>query len=122
MLATSQRVLGLEHPSTLTSMSNLASTLQAMGELATARELLGEALTAQRRVLGERHPGTTISAWNLFGTLDQLGDRDAAGGILKDHLMWLLRENPAELGADQREIQEYVATVLGGGPDPSAGE
>jgi len=103
-------------------MSNLASTLQAMGELATARELLGEALTAQRRVLGERHPDTTILAWNLFGTLDQLGDRDAAGGILKDHLMWLVRENPAELGADQRKIQGYVATVLGRGPDPSAGE
>ena len=54
----SRRVLGDEHPDTLTSMSNLAETLRAQGDLAGARALQERGAGGRRRVLGEEHPDT----------------------------------------------------------------
>jgi hypothetical protein len=54
-LAAQRRVLGDEHPNTLTSMNNLAATLGASGGRAGARELLEQTLAAQRRPLGDEH-------------------------------------------------------------------
>ena len=53
-LATLKRVLGAEHPQTLTSIHNLATTLQAEGGYSEAAKLCGQALEVRRRVLG-RH-------------------------------------------------------------------
>lgn len=69
-----QRVGGEEHPSTLASMSNLASTLKAMGDLAGARAMQQQVLEVRRRVLGEAHPDTLTSMNNLASTLFELGD------------------------------------------------
>jgi len=46
------RVLGPEHPDTLTSMGNLASSLKAGGDLAGARELQEQVVASLKRVLG----------------------------------------------------------------------
>ena len=59
-LAFRRRVLGPEHPSTLTSMNNLADTLRAEGDFAGARKLQEETLAIQRRVLGPEHSDTRI--------------------------------------------------------------
>ena len=48
-----RRVLGDEHPNTLTSMNNLAATLQELGDLEAARDLHQRTLDIFRRVLGE---------------------------------------------------------------------
>ncbi len=66
-----RRVLGEEHPHTLTSMNNLAATLSALGDASGARELDEEALSVRRRVLGEEHPDTLQSMNNLCVLLEE---------------------------------------------------
>ena len=103
MLDISRRVLGAEHPDTLTSMNNLAATLRAQGDLAGARGLQEQVLDLSRRVLGAEHPHTSVSAFNLFGTLLQANEPESARSLFAQHLAWLLERDPATLGADQRQ-------------------
>ncbi len=70
-LSVRRRVLGEDHPDTLTSMNNLANDLWALGDASGARELHEEALSIRRRVLGEEHPSTLSSLHNLCVTLDE---------------------------------------------------
>ena len=53
----SGRLLGDEHPDTLTSMNNLAVTLRAQGDLAGARRAPGAVLAASAPTAGRRAPG-----------------------------------------------------------------
>ncbi len=69
-----RRLLGAEHPATLTSMNNLASTLWAQGDLAGARELEEKVRDARSRLLGAEHPDTLTSMNNLASTLWAQGD------------------------------------------------
>ena len=55
VLAARRRLLGEEHPDTLTGMNNLASTLYAQGDLAGALRPLEEEQT-RAGLLGEEHP------------------------------------------------------------------
>jgi hypothetical protein len=50
------RVLGKDHPDTLTSRHNLAYAYHAAGDLSRAIPLFEQALTGNVRVLGENHP------------------------------------------------------------------
>jgi len=54
-------VLGEEHPSTLTSMANLASTYRNQGRWKEAEELDVRVMETSLRVLGEEHPSTLTS-------------------------------------------------------------
>jgi len=111
-LAIKRRVLGPEQPSTLTSMNDLAATLYQQTDLAGARRLWEETLAIQRRVLGPEHPYTSVSAWWLYLTLHDLGEQAAAQAVVERDLRWLLGRDPDVLGADQRQIREYVAQVV----------
>ena len=51
-----KRVLGQEHPSTLTSMANLASTFWSQGRWKEAEELEVQVMETSLRVLGQEHP------------------------------------------------------------------
>jgi hypothetical protein len=62
-------VLGEEHPSTLTSMANLASTYRNQGRWKEAEELFVQVMETRKRVLGEEHPSTMTSMNNLAFTL-----------------------------------------------------
>ena len=73
-LAFARRVLGDEHPATVSSMNNLAVTLRAQGDLPGSRELEEEALSTSRRVFGERDATTLMSMNNQGKTLRTLGD------------------------------------------------
>ena len=77
-LAGRRRVLGEDHPSTLTSASNLAADLRALGEIEAAWELDVDTLNRCRRVLGEDHPDTLRSASNLADDLCLLAEVPAA--------------------------------------------
>jgi len=55
-----KRVLGEEHPHTLTSMANLAATYRSQGQWKKAEEL--EVQVMQMRVLGEKHLDTPTMA------------------------------------------------------------
>ena len=86
MLAIRRRVLGPEHPDTLTSMNNLAETLRAQGDLAGARKLQEETLAICRRVLGPEHPDTLTSMNNLAMTLRAQGDLAGARKLQEETL------------------------------------
>jgi tetratricopeptide (TPR) repeat protein len=62
---TKKRVLGQEHPSTLTSMAHLASTYTNQGRWKEAEELKVQVMTTKKRVLGQEHPSTLSSMGNL---------------------------------------------------------
>ena len=53
-----RRILGEEHPDTLTSMANLAATYSDQGRTGEAAALQEEVLQKFRRILGEEHPDT----------------------------------------------------------------
>merc|ERR1712051_124619 len=56
-----RRILGLEHPSTLTTSLDLAATLHMKGDVMRAKRLLRDTLEAQRRTLGPQHPRTLMT-------------------------------------------------------------
>ncbi|MFN3078154.1 MAG: tetratricopeptide repeat protein, partial [Alphaproteobacteria bacterium] len=76
-----RRVLGEDHPDTLTSMNNLAVTLKDLEEHADARRLLEQVLAGRRRVLGDSHPHT-LDTFNVLADIaTALGDRDFAAKL-----------------------------------------
>jgi len=64
-LALRDRVLGKEHPDTLTSMNNLANTLSSQGKYAEAEQMHQETLVLREKVLGKEHPNTLESVYWL---------------------------------------------------------
>ena len=67
------KLLGEEHPSTLTSMNNLASTYRRQGRLQEAADLEEKVLEAEKRILGEEHPSTLTSMGNLASIYSDQG-------------------------------------------------
>lgn len=112
-LALAEKILGPDHPGTLTSMNNLASTLRAQGDVRGARALQEKVLEIRRRVLGEEHPDTTVVAWNFFVTLCQMDEHDAAQAVINEYLSWLLAEGVELQSADQRQIREMLRPFVG---------
>jgi tetratricopeptide (TPR) repeat protein len=68
VMQTSKRVLTDEHPSTLTSMNNLASTYSNQGRWKEAEELQVQVMQTSKRVLTDEHPDTLTSMNNLAST------------------------------------------------------
>ncbi|CAG8972335.1 hypothetical protein HYALB_00001738 [Hymenoscyphus albidus] len=68
-----KRVLGHEHPSTLTSIANLASTYRNQGRWKEAEDLEVQVMETRKRVLGEEHPSTLTSIANLASTYRNQG-------------------------------------------------
>jgi hypothetical protein len=62
------RVLGVVHPHTLTSMANLASTLWHQGRWKEAEDLEVQVMETRKRVLGAEHPDTLTSMGMLAFT------------------------------------------------------
>jgi eukaryotic-like serine/threonine-protein kinase len=81
-----QRVLGPEHPDTLTSMNDLATDLDDSGHYAEAEKLEREALDISRRVLGPEHPDTLMLMSNLANTLWQEGHYPEAEKLNRETL------------------------------------
>ncbi|HEY1931810.1 MAG TPA: toll/interleukin-1 receptor domain-containing protein [Acetobacteraceae bacterium] len=99
-----ERVLGKEHPATLTSVNNLAGCMETLGDAAGALPLYRRALDSFERVLGkEEHPDTLTSVNNLATCLYSLGD--AAGALplfrraLDGRERALGKEHPDTLGS-----------------------
>ena len=65
LLADQERVLGPDHPATLTSRNNLALAYREVGRFAEAIPLYERTLADQERVLGPDHPDTLGSRNNL---------------------------------------------------------
>src|SRR5882762_900208 len=68
-----KNILGGEHPSTLTSMANLASTYKNQGRWKEAEELEVQVMQMRKNILGEEHPDTLTSMANLASTYRKQG-------------------------------------------------
>jgi tetratricopeptide (TPR) repeat protein len=73
VMETRKRVLGDEHPDTLTSMGNLALTYWNQGRWKDAEELEVQVIETRKRVLGDEHPDTLTSIDNLASTYRNQG-------------------------------------------------
>jgi prophage maintenance system killer protein len=60
-----EKVLGKEHPSTLSSMGNLALVLDSLGKYEEAEQMHRQTLELREKVLGKEHPDTRRSRNNL---------------------------------------------------------
>jgi hypothetical protein len=60
-METSARVLGEEHPSTLTSMNNLAFTLKSQSRNDEAISIMEKCVQLRKQILGPQHPHTKTS-------------------------------------------------------------
>jgi tetratricopeptide (TPR) repeat protein len=63
-----KRVLGPDHPSTLTSMANLASTYRNQGRWNEAEKLFAQVMETIKTMLGVKHPDTLSTMSNLAST------------------------------------------------------
>ena len=64
-VADHERVLGADHPGTLSSRNHLALAYRDAGRTAEAITLLEHTVADQERVLGPDHPGTVATRSNL---------------------------------------------------------
>ncbi|KAK7048824.1 hypothetical protein R3P38DRAFT_3345817 [Favolaschia claudopus] len=76
-----KKLLGGEHPDTLTSMNNLAWTYWSQGRWSDAEGLQVAVLEIRKRLLGEEHPDTLTSMNNLASTYASQGRRSDAEGL-----------------------------------------
>jgi hypothetical protein len=67
LLSVMGRVLGAEHPDTLTTRNNLAGWTGEAGDAAGARDQFAALLSIRERVLGPDHPDTLATRTNLAG-------------------------------------------------------
>ena len=74
VVETRKNVLGLQHPDTLTGMSNLASTYKNQGRWKEAEELLQvQVVETRKNVLGLEHSHTLTSMNNMTLTYSNQG-------------------------------------------------
>eukprot|EP00808_Paulinella_micropora_P025752 g71322.t1 len=73
----SEKTLGAEHPSTLTSVYNLVCLLKKQSKLAEADALYRRHLQGCEKTLGPEHPRTLASVKNLVRFLEQQGKAEA---------------------------------------------
>ncbi|MEU7761616.1 tetratricopeptide repeat protein, partial [Micromonospora aurantiaca (nom. illeg.)] len=77
VLADGQRLLGDNHPDTLTWGNNLAAAYGEVGRVGEAISLQEQVLATRRRVLGDDHPDTLTSGSNLavaYGEVGRVGE------------------------------------------------
>jgi len=100
-LSLRQRVLGAQHPDTLTSMQELGELYIASAKYAQAQALLDPLLESRRRTLGQYHQDTLRALNDLAGVVNAQADyRRAAllrGEVLDSDRRVLGREHPYTL-------------------------
>jgi len=82
----SGRLLGADHPDTLTIRNNLAAAYYAAGRLNDAIPLFEETLTTQEELLGPDHPDTLRSRNNLALAYQAAGRLNDATPLLEETL------------------------------------
>ncbi|KAI8666162.1 hypothetical protein NCS57_00840200 [Fusarium keratoplasticum] len=73
-----EKVLGREHPDTLTSVGILASVLRDLGKYEESEQMNRRVLEAREKVLGREHPDTLTSVSNLASVLQNQGKYEEA--------------------------------------------
>jgi tetratricopeptide (TPR) repeat protein len=78
LLAICERVLGPEHPETLSTVNNLAALYHVQGKYEQAAPLYQRALATLERVLGPEHPTTTRVRENYTKLLEKMKQKTKA--------------------------------------------
>jgi len=107
VLETRRRVLGYDHPNTLTAMSNLAVTLKTQRDLVGARKLDEQVLEARRCVLGADHLDTITTMGNLAVILREQGDLSGAQ-VLEEEVF---RIRQRVLGVEHRDTLTAMSNL-----------
>ena len=84
-METRERILGPEHPNTLTSLNNLAVLLYEKGDDDAAEPLYRRALEASERIRGPEHPRTLTIVNSLAMLLNATGRLAEAVVLLREH-------------------------------------
>ncbi|KAK3176512.1 hypothetical protein OEA41_007835 [Lepraria neglecta] len=96
-----EKMLGKEHPNTLTSINNLALVLSSQGNYEEAERIDRQALALRERVLGKEHPDTLGSMNNLASVLSRQSKYEEAEKIYRQALALrervLGKEHPSTL-------------------------
>jgi tetratricopeptide (TPR) repeat protein len=111
LLELQRRVLGREHPNTLTTTGNLAISLSSLGRHAEAERMQRELLRVQLRVLGAEHRDTLSTNGHLSASLSGQGKHVEAERMQRE----LLERQRAVLGAqhpDTMETTDNLAVAL----------
>ncbi len=96
LLPLSRKVLGPEHPETISAMHNLANYYQIAGRRDEALKLREEVLTLRRKVNGPEHPDTLKALVNLADSYTAAGRRDEALKLLEEALTLSRKVNGPE--------------------------
>ncbi|MBV1854614.1 FxSxx-COOH system tetratricopeptide repeat protein [Catellatospora tritici] len=104
-----RRVLGAEHPDTLTTMHQLAWVMWDMGERAAARDLFEQVLDVQRRVLGAEHPDTLMTMQSMAVVMSSMGERAAARDLYEQ----VLDVRRRVLGAEHPDTLTTMQSLAG---------
>ncbi|MGH3801367.1 MAG: FxSxx-COOH system tetratricopeptide repeat protein, partial [Pseudonocardiaceae bacterium] len=99
-----RRVLGEDHPDTLSSANSLATNLRRLGKNKLACKLDQDTLARRRRVLGENHRDTLRSASGLAADLRKLGKYEVARQLDEDTLFRSRRV----FGEDDRDTLSFA--------------
>ncbi|GHJ49023.1 tetratricopeptide repeat protein [Catellatospora sp. TT07R-123] len=105
-----RRVLGDDHPDTLTSRSNLAGAYVTAGRVAEAIALVEQVLTDRGRVLGDDHPDTLASRNNLAYTYEMAGQVAEAIALYEQ----VLTDRGRVLGDDHPDTLASRNNLAGG--------
>jgi len=81
-----KRVLGIEHPGTITAMGNIAATYGRLEKYIEAEKLEKQVLDASNRILGAENPNTIMAMGNLARTHAELGNYSEAEKLEKQVL------------------------------------
>jgi tetratricopeptide (TPR) repeat protein len=73
VLDTRKKILGVEHPDTITAMANLAAAYRDLGKYTEAENLDIQVLDERTRILGVEHPDIINAMLNLAATYHELG-------------------------------------------------
>ena len=113
VLADQERVLGPDHPDTLTTRNNLAVAYRSAGRFGEAIELYKWVLADQERVLGPDHPDTLITRNNLAGAYKDVGRFGEAielyKRVLADQERILAPDHPDTLAARNNLAGAYYS-------------
>ena len=111
VLPDSIRVLGEDHPDTLTSRNNLAGAYLSAGRITEAIALFEQVLPDRIRVLGEDHPDTLTSRNNLAGAYLSAGRITEAIAlfeqVLPDRIRVLGEDHPDTLASRNNLAYAY---------------
>ncbi len=101
--------LGTDHPSTATSLNNLAGLYRSQGRYSEAEPLYLQVLEIRRSQLGTDHPDTASSLNNLAGLYDSQG-RYSEAELLYLQVLEIWR---SQLGADHPDTARSLNNLAG---------